>query len=136
MPKSAKRLLRQERAAAKRLKSIEDAIPIERVWRDGVFLLANGNYAKTARLVDVNYAIASKEDKEALFVEYSGLLNALDSTATTKMTVCMRRIDREGRRARQVPPRVQRHDRREGVRRELHGARDIHDGVSDEEEGR
>lgn len=93
MPKSAKRLLRQERAAAKRLKSIEDAIPIERVWRDGVFLLANGNYAKSARLVDVNYAIASKEDKEALFVEYSELLNSLDSTATTKMTVCMRKID-------------------------------------------
>ena len=78
MPKSAKRLLRQERAAAKRLKNIEDAIPIERVWRDGVFLLSNGNYAKTARLVDVNYAFASKEDKEALFVEYSELFNALD----------------------------------------------------------
>lgn len=93
MPKSAKRMLRSERASARRLRSVEDAIPITRIWRDGVFLLANGNYSKTIRITDVNYAIASKEDKEALFVEYSELLNSLDSTATTKMTVAMRRID-------------------------------------------
>lgn len=93
MPKSAKKLIRSERERMRRLRSIEDAIPIKRVWRDGVFLLENGNYAKTARITDVNYAIASKEDKEALFVEYSELLNSLDATATTKATIAMRRID-------------------------------------------
>ena len=68
MPKSAKRLIRSERERMRRLRSIEDAIPIKRIWRDGIFLLENGNYAKTARITDVNYAIASKEDKEALLV--------------------------------------------------------------------
>ena len=93
MPKSAKKLIRSERSLLDRLRSTEDAIPIKRIWRDGLFELANGNYAKTARIADVNYAIASKEDKEALFLEYSELLNSLDSTATTKVTVAMRRID-------------------------------------------
>ena len=93
MPKSAKKLIRSERQRMRRLRSIEDAIPIKRIWRDGIFLLENGNYSKTARITDVNYAIASKEDKEALFIEYSELLNSLDATATTKVTVAMRRID-------------------------------------------
>ena len=64
MPKSAKKLIRSERQRMRRLRSIEDAIPIKRIWRDGIFLLENGNYSKTARITDVNYAIASKEDKE------------------------------------------------------------------------
>ena len=33
------------------------------------------------------YAVASREDKEAMFLEYSELLNSLDSGATTKITI-------------------------------------------------
>ena len=35
----------------------------------------------------INYAVASREDKEAMFLEYSELLNSLDSGATTKITI-------------------------------------------------
>ena len=37
------------------------------------------------------YAVASREDKETMFLEYSELLNSLDSGATTKITINNRR---------------------------------------------
>ena len=39
-------------------------------------------------------AVASREDKEAMFLEYSELLNSLDSGATTKLTINNRRLNR------------------------------------------
>lgn len=35
-------------------------------------------------------AVASRNDKEAMFLEYSELLNSLDSGATTKLTISNR----------------------------------------------
>ena len=40
---------------------------------------------------DINYAVASREDKETMFLEYSELLNSLDSGAATKITINNRR---------------------------------------------
>ena len=39
-------------------------------------------------------AVASREDKEAMFLEYSELLNSLDSGATTKITINNRRLNK------------------------------------------
>ncbi len=38
--------------------------------------------------------MASREDKEAMFLEYSELLNSLDSGATTKITINNRRLNK------------------------------------------
>ena len=54
---------------------------MRRIWPDGVCLTDDGEYAKTWRVSDVNYAAASKEDKEAMFLGYSDLLNSFDSDA-------------------------------------------------------
>ena len=51
-------------------------------------------YSKSFRFDDINYAVASREDKEAMFLEYSELLNSLDSGATTKITINNRRINK------------------------------------------
>lgn len=45
--------------------------------------------------MDINYAVASREDKEAMFLEYSDLLNSFDSGATTKITISNRRLNRQ-----------------------------------------
>ena len=45
-------------------------------------------------LSKVKDAVASREDKEAMFLEYSELLNSLDSGATTKITINNRRLNR------------------------------------------
>ena len=45
--------------------------------------------------MDINYAVASREDQEAMFLEYSELLNSFDSGATTKITINNRRLNRQ-----------------------------------------
>ena len=40
-------------------------------------------FSKTYKFSDINYAVASREDKEAMFLEYSELLNSLDSGAVS-----------------------------------------------------
>ena len=45
-------------------------------------------------VTDINYAIAGKEDKTAMFLDYSELLNALDSGASAKITIYNRRINK------------------------------------------
>ena len=67
---------------------------IKTIWEDGIFLVGNNKYAKTFKFEDINYSVASREDKEAMFLEYSELLNALDSGATTKITVNNRRLNK------------------------------------------
>ena len=74
-------------------RSVQDAIPIQRLWPDGVFQFGS-KYSKTLRFSDINYAIASKEDKTAMFLRYSELLNALDAGSTTKLTINNKRLDR------------------------------------------
>ena len=73
--------------------SVQDAIPIRRIFADGIFQVGN-QYSKTWSFTDINYAIASKEDKTSMFLDYSELLNALDSGASAKITIYNRRINK------------------------------------------
>ena len=75
-------------------KSVQDAIPIHRIWGDGVFQFGS-KFSKTIRFSDINYAIASKEDKTEMFLGYSELLNALDTGSTTKLTIHNKRVNRQ-----------------------------------------
>ena len=63
------------------------------IWSDGIFLCGN-QYSKTWSFTDINYAIAGKDDKTAMFLDYSELLNALDSGASAKITLCNRRVNK------------------------------------------
>ncbi len=75
-------------------KSVQDIIPIKALWEDGIFLVGNNKYSKSFIFLDINYAVASKEDKEAMFLDYSALLNSLDPGTTTKITINNRRINK------------------------------------------
>ena len=84
---------KQEKTKFKIPRSVQDAIPIQRVWEDGIFQLGN-RYSKSYSFTDINYQIASKEDKTAMFLDYSELLNALDSGASAKVTIRNRQVNR------------------------------------------
>lgn len=75
-------------------KNVQGIIPINRIWKDGIFLVGKNKYTKTFLFTDVNYAVASRSDKEAIFLKYSELLNSLDSDATTKITIINRKLNR------------------------------------------
>lgn len=75
-------------------KSVQQAIPIQGIWDDGIFLVGRNKYAKTFKFTDINYAVASRDDKESMFLDYSELLNSFDSGATTKITIANRRLNK------------------------------------------
>lgn len=75
-------------------KNVQDIIPVKTIWNDGIFEVQSNKYSKCYKFLDINYAVASHEDKEAMFFDYSDLLNSLDNGATTKITINNRRINR------------------------------------------
>ncbi|MEG2200262.1 MAG: TraE family protein, partial [Anaerovorax sp.] len=87
MIKTLKNLNHQEKETFRVPKSVQQAIPIQMIYGDGVFKIGKNKYSKTFNFTDINYAVAGREDKEAMFLEYSELLNAFDSGATTKLTI-------------------------------------------------
>ena len=94
MTKTLAAARRQERIKFKVPRSVQDAIPIRRIWPDGIFQVGN-QYSKSWSFTDINYAIADKDDKMAMFLDYCALLNSLDSGASAKITIHNRRIDKE-----------------------------------------
>ncbi len=94
MIKTLKNLLKQDKERFKVPRKVQDVIPIKRIWNDGIFLVGN-KYTKMYRFSDINYLVASREDKESMFLTYSELLNSLDSGATTKITINNHRINQK-----------------------------------------
>ena len=70
-------------------KKIQQIIPIDTIYNDGIFQVGKNKFSITYKFTDINYAVASREDKEAMFLEYSELLNSFDSGATTKITISL-----------------------------------------------
>ena len=92
MIKSIKAVMRQDQERYFIPRGVQDTIPISCIWKDGIFKVG-GKYSKTFRFTDINYLVASREDKESMFLTYSELLNSLDSGATTKITIYNHRMN-------------------------------------------
>ena len=86
MMKSIKTILSQDKERYTVPKKVQDVIPIRRIWPDGIFQVGS-KFVKSWKFADINYLVASREDKESMFLTYSELLNSLDSGATTKITI-------------------------------------------------
>ena len=93
MIKSLQSILKQDREHFDIPGSVQQAIPVRHIWPDGIFQIGN-KFSKCIRFSDINYAIASKEDKTEMFLDYSELLNSLDTGATTKITINNKRINK------------------------------------------
>ena len=92
--KTLNRLFKRDKEKFVVPRSAQDIIPIKAIWEDGIFLVGTDKYSKSFKFLDINYAVASKEDKEAMFIDYSDLLNSLDTGATAKITINNRRINK------------------------------------------
>ena len=90
MIRSIKTIMRQDREPYRIPRRMQDVIPIQCVWPDGIFKVGI-KFSKTYRFTDINYKVAGQEDKETMFRVYSELLNSLDCAATTKLTICNHR---------------------------------------------
>lgn len=92
MIKTLQRIISEEKEKFKVPKSVQQIIPIRRIWPDGIFLCGN-KYSKCFRFDDINYTVASPEDKQAMFIGYCELINTLDSGADTKITISNRKVN-------------------------------------------
>ena len=94
MLKTLKTIFKQDKEKIKVPRFVQDIIPVKAIYEDGLFLVGKNKYSKSYKFLDINYAVASREDKEAMFLEYSELLNSLDTGSTTKITINNRRINK------------------------------------------
>ncbi len=100
MLKTLKLWQNENKEQFKILKGIQDVIPVQAIYPDGIFLVSRSGlfgqnkYSMTFKFTDINYAVASREDKEAMFLDYSELLNSLDSGATAELTIMARRLSK------------------------------------------
>ena len=92
--KTLKRILKQDKERFNVPSGIQHTIPVRKIWNDGIFLSEKNKYSKCYKFTDINYAVASKEDKELMFLNYSELLNSFDTNATTKITVLNRKLNK------------------------------------------
>ena len=73
-------------------RSVQQSIPIKRVYKDGIFEVS-GKFSKTWRFFDVNYKVASPDQQMALFMAYCAFLNSLPVGCTAKITLFNRRLN-------------------------------------------
>lgn len=95
MIKTLKNTFKQDKEKFAIPSSVQQAIPIQAIWQDGIFKVGRNKFSKTYKFTDINYAVAGREDKETMFLEYSELLNSFDSGAITKITINNRRLNKQ-----------------------------------------
>lgn len=93
MIKTLNKTMKQDKERYVVPRKVQHTIPIRTIWPDGIFRVGN-KFSMSFRFSDINYAVASREDKESMFLCYSELLNSLDTGATSKITLNNRRINR------------------------------------------
>ena len=59
--KTLNQAMKMDREKFKVPKSVQEALPIQRIWQDGIFQVGN-KFSKSFRFSDINYYIASKSD--------------------------------------------------------------------------
>lgn len=92
--KAIKEVMRKDNEPYHIPHSVQNLIPIKRIWADGIFL-AGTRYTKTFKFTDINYMVASETAQRKMFLNYATLVNSLDCGATTKITVNNRHLNRK-----------------------------------------
>ena len=92
--KAIKQVMKKDQEPYRVPKRVQDVIPIKCMWSDGIFLVGT-RYSKTFKFTDINYTVASQDAQKKLFLSYAALINSLDCSATTKITVNNRHLNRK-----------------------------------------
>ncbi|MGI6095388.1 MAG: VirB4-like conjugal transfer ATPase, CD1110 family [Lachnospiraceae bacterium] len=61
-------------------RTAQQSIPYQRMFPDGICRVRDSYYTKTVQFQDINYQLAQKEDKTAIFEEWCSFLNFFDSS--------------------------------------------------------
>lgn len=94
--KAMKRLEEQDNFSVPR--SVQETIPIRKVWEDGVFQLTDrlsglNQFSVTYEISDINYSISGPYEKERKFLLWEAVLNAFDPDARYKISIFKHKIN-------------------------------------------
>lgn len=92
MLKTLRNSVANEREAFVIPKSVQASVPIDKIFRDGIWKVGN-NYSMTWKITDINFAVASEEDKRTMLLQYCAFLNSLPTDATIKITIYNRKLN-------------------------------------------
>lgn len=90
MIKTLKTILLQDKEKYRVPKKIQDIIPIKCMWEDGIFKTGN-RYSKSYCFTDINYRVASDEDKQVMSKSFQRLITTIDKRQCLKY---LGRLDR------------------------------------------
>ena len=82
------RIKKQKRKIAK---TVQQSIPIDAVYKDGIFRTGR-LFSKSWRFSDINYAVASDDDQLQMFLAHSAILNGLPTDAMAEITIYNRQL--------------------------------------------
>lgn len=85
---------RAEREKFSRPRSVQQSIPIKRMYRDDIWMVGQ-KFSRSWRFTDINYAVAGYEDQKEMFLAYSAVLNSLPTEGSAKITICNRRYNQQ-----------------------------------------
>ena len=84
LSRKEKRAIKETVSAAKRDSGIpatvQQSIPFDRVFKDGIVRVESGYYTKMIEYEDINYRLASQTDRKSILEDWSGFLNFFDSS--------------------------------------------------------
>ena len=67
-------------------KTAQQSIPYDRMFQDGICRIGKHYYTKTVQFEDINYQLATNDDKTAIFDEWCGFLNFFDSSVRFELS--------------------------------------------------
>lgn len=86
--------LNQEKETDKIPRTVQQAIPIKKIYENGIFQVGMNRYSKTYKFTDTNYMVSGKEEQERMFVGYGDITNSLDYNSFPKITIINRRLNK------------------------------------------
>ena len=87
MLKTLRRTMKQDTERFRVPRGVQDIIPVQEIYSDGIFKVGKNKYSKSFRFDDINYKVASDEDKEAMFLQYCdiSMLSRIDLNPRTEI---------------------------------------------------
>ena len=73
-------MARNQQKSRKGPHTVQDTIPYQRMWQDGVCRVTDHYYTKTIQFQDINYQLAQNDDKTSIFEGWCDFLNYFDSS--------------------------------------------------------
>lgn len=93
--KKNKKKSKADKVHEKAIKFVQDTIPYENVFDDGIFVNKYGEYSKVYPLLDVNFKIESPDVQADIYMDYQDLFNTFSSDTHLQISLVNRYLDKE-----------------------------------------